>query len=243
MKNTIKLFSLLSVFTVSISACGPKDNVSTNVSPSPYSSLLVMESPSVKPTVVPEISYTKLRENFIQKIKDSFSSINYKGYVKIIKDGNSSKFIYLNEAVLGNTIDVKLHYQTLFMDLDNKETVLSQVKPLNITDSEYIDLNNNKINSIFSGKCSDQYSQEILKDIDKYSSYDYFKLVKEGYNVKIIYGGKEYDRSNELISDKYYKTTYILNIDKCERVNLSVIEKVARPSTYYPVATPTPSIY
>lgn len=237
MKNTIKLFSILSVFIVSVSACGPKDNPSTNISPSPSS--LVIDTPSVKPTVVPEISYIKLREDFIQKNKDTFSSINYKGYVKIIKDGNSVKFIYLNEAVLGNTIDVKLHYQTLFMDLDNKENVLSQVKPLNTTDPEYIDLNNNKINSIFSGKCSDQYSQEILKDIDKYSSYDYFKLVKEGYNVQIIYGGKEYDKSSEVVSDKYYKTNYILNIDKCERVNLSVAEKASRPF-YYPVPTATP---
>lgn len=239
MKNIIKLLSVLSVFTISVSACGPKDNVSTNVSPSPTVSVSVEVVPSVKPTVVPEVSYIKLREGFVQKAKDTFSSINYKGYVKIIKDGNSAKFIYLNDTVLGNVIDVKLHYQTLWLDLDNKENVLSQPKPLISSDPEYIDLNNNKINSIFSGKCTDQYSQEILKDLEKYSSYDYFKLVKEGYNVQVIYGGKEFDKSSELVSEKYHKTTYILNIDKCERLNLLTAEKTSRP-TYYPTSTTNP---
>lgn len=241
MKNKIKIFSSLLAFAFSISACGPKESVSTIASPSPTISSS-SEIPSVKPTVIPQVNYIKLRDDFIQKAKTTFSDISYKGYVKIIKDGNSVKLIYLNEAVSGNVVDVKLHYQTIWMDLDNKENTTSQIKPLNISDPEYVDLNNNKINSIFSGKCTDEYLKEITKDIDKYSAYDYFKLVKEGYNVDITYGGKEYDRSSDIISDRYYKTSYRLNLDKCEKLNLSVVEKVARPS-YYPVATPTPSRY
>ena len=242
MNKKNKLFVLISALTVLISACGPKEPqgvLSPSASPSSSSSTSSSSVSATSPSSTPipqELNYLKLRELFLQKSKETFSSIPYKGYVKIIKDGNSMKFIYLNEAVTGNFVDVKLHYQTIWMDIDNKDNIVSQQKPLSNSDSEFVDLNNNKINSIFSCKCNDQYNQEALKDIDKYSAYDYFRFIKEGYNIEITYGGKEYDRSKELVDDKYYKTSYRLNLDKCERLNLSVVEKIARPS-YYPVST------
>ncbi|MFN8673535.1 MAG: hypothetical protein U0457_15800 [Candidatus Sericytochromatia bacterium] len=237
-----KKFITIMALTMFLGSCGAKDPSSTTT-PSPSitpnnSTSSIVSTPTSTPAPQ-EVNYIKLRESFVQKAKDLFSSINYKGYVKILKDGNSMKFIYLNEAVTGNFVDVKLHYKSLWMDIDNKDNISSEQKPLSSSDPEYIDLNN-KINSIFSGKCTEQYSQEILKDIDKYSAYDYFRLTKEGYNVEVIYGGKEYDRSRDIILDKYYKTSYRLNLDKCERLSLSVVENIVRP-VYYPSPTPTPS--
>ena len=227
-------------FSIFASACGPKE-ISTT--PKPEESVPVETLSSIKPEVQApkEENHLKLKENFIKKAITTYKALPYQGYVKVIKDGNLVKFVYMNEVVNDRDIDIKLHTQSLWMDLENKEISNTNQTQLPSDDIENIDLNNNKFNIIFSGKCPSEYTAEVVKDIEQYAAYDYFKITKEGYKVDVVFGGREYDKIRKQIEEKYYRLVYRLNIDsKCEKAILNPQEKIAKPVAT-PISTPTPS--
>jgi hypothetical protein len=236
-KRYVKLAMLLLTLNSPFlfAACGPK------IPTDPIESGIA--SPIATATPAAAFNYLDLKADFIKKAKTMFTGLPYQGYVKIIKEGNSTRFIYINEVASDRDVDLRLHQQAIIMDLDNKQNTLVPARPLATSDPENVDLNSKKINIIFSGKCADEYLSEISTDIDKYSAYEYFKITKEGYNVEIIYGGKEYDRFTSLTEERYYRTTYRLGLDRCDRQTLTTAERVARPfGNTSPVPTATPVI-
>lgn len=241
-KNVLKKSILLSFVSIALlSACGPKDPV-VAVSPSVEPSAEIVESVSSSPTPTPSPSSTvqptkvvtsfQQKEDFVKKTISTYSKLPYQGFVKISKDSNFVRFYYINEVVGDKDVAVKLHTQGLWMDIENKENVPFPQRQVEATDPENVNLNNNNnLTVFFANKCSSEYISEVSKDIEKYSAYDYFKIIKEGYRVEIIFGGREYDKSKAEIQDKYYKLAYRLDIDKkCEKAILTPQEKAVKPS-------------
>lgn len=240
LKNILKKTILLSSVSIALlSACGPKDPV---VTPTPSTepsaeiiqsvapSATIQPSSSVQPTKV--MSSFQQKEDFVKKAISTYSSLPYQGFVKVSKDSNFVRFYYVNEVVGDKDVDVKLHTQALWMDMENKENVSFPQRSVEATDPENVNLNNStNLTVFFANKCSSEYISEVSKDIEKYSAYDYFKIIKEGYKVEIIFGGREYDKSKAEIQDKYYKLSYRLDIDKkCEKIMLTQQEKAVKPS-------------
>jgi hypothetical protein len=243
-KNIIKKSVLLSTLSIALlSACGPKEPV-VAVSPSVEPSAEVIASASVSPTPLPTVSPsstiqpTKVvnsfqqKEDFVKKTISTYSKLPYQGFVKISKDSNFVRFYYINEVVGDKDVAVKLHTQGLWMDIESKENVTFPQRQVEATDPENVNLNNStNLTVFFANKCSSEYISEISKDIEKYSAYDYFKIIKEGYKVELIFGGREYDKTKAEIQDKYYKLAYRLDIDKkCEKTILTPQEKAVKPS-------------